>query len=112
MHKSIRLIAAPIALAFATGALADDPPMNSAGADSAVETLKSSLKGETGFKVDKVRVNDNGVACIKYHVAGDMGQDEHAQAVVESGKVLRSTGRTTEFANAWNSKCAGKKAAT
>jgi len=113
MHKSIRFIATPLALAFAAGALANEmPTTSSAAADSAVEALKSSLKGETGFQVDKVHMTDNGVACIKYRVAGDKGQDMHAQAVVDSGKVLRSTTRSTEFANAWNSKCAGKKTAS
>jgi len=113
MHKSTRFIAAPIALAFVAGAFANDmPATNSAAADSAVETLKSSLKGETGFQVEKVHVTDDGVACIKYHVAGDKGQDEHAQAVVESGKVLRSTTRSKEFADAWNGKCAGKRTAS
>ncbi|HET7812524.1 MAG TPA: PepSY domain-containing protein [Steroidobacteraceae bacterium] len=113
MHKSIGLFVAPLALAFAAGALAaDEPSTSSTAADSAVEALKSSLKGESGFKVDKVHVTDDGVACIKYSTAGNMGQDVHAQAVVDSGKVLRSSGRTTEFANAWNSKCAGKTAAS
>jgi len=112
MHKSFTFIAAPIALAFTAGALANDSPtMNSTAANSAVEALKASLKGETGFQVDKVHMTDDGVACIKYVVAGDKSQDVHAQAVVEGDKVLRSTGRSKEFANAWNAKCAGKKTA-
>ena len=111
MDKSYRLIALPIALAFSLGAFANDATTDSAAATSAVEALKSSLKGETGFQVEKVHVTDDGTACIKYTVAGDKSQDTHAQAVVQGDKVLRSTGRSKEFADAWNSKCAGKRTA-
>lgn len=113
MHKSFKFIAVPMTLAFAAGALANDSPTaNSAAASSAVEALKASLKGETGFEVNKVHVTDDGTACIKYSVAGDKSQETHAQAVVEGDKVLRSTSRSKEFANAWNNKCAGKKTAS
>ena len=54
MDKSFSLIGLSIVLLFATSALAEDPTMDSAAASSAVEALKSSLKGETGFQVDKV----------------------------------------------------------
>ena len=52
-------------------------------------------------------MTDGGIACITYRVANDNGGESRAQAVVEGEKVLRSTSRSTEFANAWNTKCAG-----
>jgi hypothetical protein len=100
------LIAAPLAFVPVSGALADD--RTKADEDSpAVVTLKSSLSSTRGFEVEDVRMTDSGVACIKYRVPNDSGGETHAQAVVEGEKVLRSTTRSTQFAKAWNSKCAG-----
>jgi hypothetical protein len=113
MHKSFRLIAVSTAIAFSAGAFAnDDPAMNSSSANSAVEALKASLKGESGFQVDKVVMSDDGAACIVYRVAGGTtGSVTRAQAVVEGDKVLRSSTRSPEFEKAWKDKCAGKKTA-
>ena len=71
-----------------------------------VAALKSSLPSTIGFEVDNVVTTDAGVACIFYRVANDNGGESKAQAVVEGDKVLRSSSRSTQFAKAWNSKCA------
>ncbi len=81
-------------------ALADD-----SGSSDQVETLKSSLKSTMGFKVDNVRVTDDGTACISYRVNNDKGGVSSAKAVVQGAKVLRSTSGQSDFAKAWNSKC-------
>jgi hypothetical protein len=56
--------------------------------------------------VDNVHMTDDGVACINYRVGNDNGGESRAKAVVEGEKVLRSTSRNSDFAKAWNSKCA------
>jgi hypothetical protein len=94
-------------VALAPLAAVANEPATSGAASEPVETLKSRLPSKAGFKVDDVRMTDGGIACIKYRVANDNGGESRAQAVVEGEKVLRSTSRSTEFANAWNTKCAG-----
>jgi len=101
--STIALLVALVPLA----AVAGEPATSSAASSEPVETLKSRLTSKSGFKVDDVRMTDGGVACIKYRVANDNGGESRAQAVVEGEKVLRSTSRSKEFADAWNSKCAG-----
>lgn len=106
MKSSRLLIAMPLALLLATGALADGR-MNSSESSPAVETLKSKLSSTSGFAVDNVRTADDGVTCIDYRVANDMGGETHAKAVVKGDDVWRSTTRSTKFQKAWNEHCAG-----
>jgi hypothetical protein len=88
-------------------------PMTAAvAADSTsdpVEALKASLQTTVGFEVDDVRTSESGASCIRYRVTNDTGGESKAQAVVDGNEVLRSTSRSTKFAKAWNSKCAGAK---
>jgi len=105
--STIALLVALVPLA----AGADEPATSGAGSEP-VELLKSRLPSKAGFKVDDVQMKDGGVACITYRVANDTGGESRAQAVVEGEKVLRSTSRSTEFAKAWNSKCAGSGGGT
>jgi hypothetical protein len=100
------LIALAVAFVPMTAAAADDRTASSENSD-AVAALKASLPSTRGFEVDNVRVTDAGVSCISYRVPNDTGGETRAQAVVEGDKVLRSTGRNSKFAKAWNSKCAG-----
>lgn len=109
-RRLLRRVALPLlALSFAfvplSAALADADE-----ASPAVATLKSSLPSTRGFEVESVRTTDSGVACITYRVPNDRGGETHAQAVVEGDQVLRSTSRSSKFAKAWNSKCAGADA--
>ena len=84
-------------------AIADEPV---AGADSSeVAALKADLPSTLGFKVDKVKMTDAGVACIKYRVSNNKGGESPGMAVVEEGKVLRSQNGNSAFEKAWNSKC-------
>jgi hypothetical protein len=109
MDLSHRLIALPIALALATGALAAEgaADSNSAAASESVEKLKSRLGSPPGFQVEDVRVASSGAACIRYRLSTNTGGETHAKAVVQGEKVLRSTSRTREFEEAWNSQCTG-----
>jgi hypothetical protein len=104
--NTFRVVASLIAFAPLTAAIAGDPAPADANAES-VAKLKSHLSNTMGFKVDDVRMTGDGVACISYRISNDYGGESHAKAVVEGEKVLRSTSRTQDFANAWNSKCAG-----
>jgi hypothetical protein len=106
---ALRLIALPFALVSFVS-VADEPPVSVEGS-APVEMLKASLPNSIGFKVDKLHMTDAGVACIKYRVGNDMEGESRALAVVEDGKVLRSTNGNAKFEKAWNSKCAGSKAA-
>ena len=105
--NTFRVVASLIAFAPLTAALAADPAMSSDANSEPVAKLKSRLTNTLGFQVDDVLMTDDGVACISYRVANDNGGVSSAKAVVEGEKVLRSTSRTTDFADAWNSKCAG-----
>ena len=104
--NTLRIAASLIALAPLTAALAGDPSTADANSES-VAKLKSRLPNTMGFKVDDVRTTGDGVSCISYRFSNDNGGESHAKAVVEGEKVLRSTSRTADFADAWNSKCAG-----
>jgi len=106
MKSSGLLIAMPLALLLATGALADDR-MKSSESSPAVETLKSKLPSTNGFAVDNVRAAEDGVTCIDYRVSNDLGGETRAKAVVKGDDVLRSTTRSTKFQKAWNKHCAG-----
>jgi hypothetical protein len=99
MDLSHRLIALPVALAFAAGAFAAE--------SEPVEKLKSQLRTETGFEVDNVRMASSGAACITYRITNDTGGESRAMAVVQGDKVLRSTSRSREFQDAWNKECVG-----
>ncbi len=103
------LIALPMAFAPLTGALADqsDSQPNATESSGAVETLKSSLRGASGFEVENVVMTGDGVACIRYSVNNETGGETHARAVVQGDKVLRSSLGNTRFQEEWNSKCAG-----
>jgi hypothetical protein len=100
--KTTHAIALLVALVPMTG-VADEPV---AGADSSeVAALKADLPSTLGFKVDKVKMTDGGVACIKYRVTNNKGGESPGLAVVEEGKVLRAQNGNSAFEKAWNSKC-------
>src|SRR5262245_4308378 len=103
MDTSRRFGVLAIALTFSAAAFA-----NEAEDSEAVQALKTSLTSTAGFDVDDVRMGADGVACIRYRVSNDQGGTTKAMAVVDGDKVLRSTSRSRDFQNAWNSKCAGK----
>jgi hypothetical protein len=103
--RAVWLIALPLGLAPFAGAAEEGK--SSDDASGPVEALKASLPSSVGFEVDHVRVTDAGVACISYHMPNDTGGVSRAKAVVEGDEVLRSTTRSSKFARAWNSKCAG-----
>jgi len=105
--NTLRVVTSLIAFVPLAGALAAEPAMSSDANAESVAKLKSRLPSTLGFQVDDVRMTDEGVSCISYRVANDNGGVSSAKAVVQGEKVLRSTSRTTDFADAWNSKCAG-----
>ena len=107
MATSHRLIVLPVALALSALALAEEPAKSmDKGEDSpAVQTLKSSLPSASGFKVDDERQGSDGVSCITYRVSTTTGSTMKAHAVVDGEKVLRSSSRSKDFENAWNTKC-------
>ena len=109
MDYSHRLIAIPLALALAAGALANDDK-NAAAASNpdAVAKLKTSLTSTAGFEVDTVRNGADGATCIAYRVDNPQGGETKAYAVVEGDKVLRSTSRSKKIEDAWNEKCVGR----
>jgi len=110
MNTSHRLAVLPIALVISAGALANDETTAGAVTNSeAVEKLKSSLPITTGFEVEKMRTTDSGISCITYRVKNDQGNETRAHAVVQGEKVLRSTSRSKDFENAWNSNCVAAK---
>ena len=95
-------------LLISIGALAAEPEANSgaAASDPAVAALKSRLPSTYGFEVDNIRKTGDGIACINYRVANELGGETRAQAVVKGDEVLRSTTRNAKFAKAWNAHCA------
>lgn len=105
MHKHI-LLALPLALALSAGAFAKDHH-KAYDPDTAVDTLKSTLKDINGFELEDVRRGDGGVACITYHVSNDQNGQSQSRAVVNGDKVLHEVTGNARFEKAWNSKCAG-----
>ena len=107
MHTSLRFFT--VALALCGAALANETDTAATAANSeSVAKLKSSLTSSSGFKVDNVRTGADGAACINYRVSNQQGADTKALAVVQGDKVLRSTSRSKDFEEAWNSKCVSK----
>jgi hypothetical protein len=106
--KTLRLLTIPAALVISIGVFANEGDKSPASAsDSAsVDALRTSLPSTMGFEVDNVRTTDDGVTCINYRVANDLGGETRAQAVVKGDDVLRSTTRSSKFAKAWNKHCA------
>lgn len=110
MHTSLRFLT--IGLAFCGAALANETDTAATAANSdSVAKLKSSLTDSSGFKVDNVRTGGEGASCINYRVNNQQGGTTKALAVVQGDKVLRSTSRSKEFEQAWNSKCVSKDGA-
>jgi hypothetical protein len=109
-----RLIALPVALALAAGAYAGDPKTEkTANHSDAVETLKSRLgTSAAGFEVKDVQVAPSGASCITYSVNNSTGGETRAKAVVQGDKVLRSTSRSDDFQEAWNTNCVANQRAS
>jgi hypothetical protein len=117
-HRTIaRVLAIPLALSLAAAAHADDKHdkkhSTTAGHSDAVEMLKSRLgPAAASLEVDDIQVASSGASCITYSVNNSTGGETHAKAVVQGDKVLRSTSRTNDFEDAWNTHCVGNRSAS
>ena len=108
MRKSGLFIAAPLALALSAGAFAGDKSHQSMSDSDAVERVKDTLTNINGFETEDVRMGDDGVTCVTYHVTNDQNGLSQRRAVVDGDKVLHEVKGNDKFERAWNGKCAGK----
>ena len=99
MHHSHGVIGLALVV-FAGAAFAE-----SDASSPAVEKLKSSLASTSGFQVENEREGNSGASCITYRVSSSNGGSTKAHAVVQGDKVLRSTSRSKDFEEAWNTNC-------
>lgn len=108
MRKTHLLLAAPLALAFSAGAMAEDRGSYSASEAEIVETLKSQLPSIHAFEVEDIRAGENGVTCVTYHVGNDNGGLSQSRAVVKGDTVLREYNGNARFEKSWNKNCASR----
>ena len=101
------LLALPLALALATGAVAKDQNKELDRVVT-VETLKSKLADSNGFEVADVRAGEDGFACVTYLVGDGAQGRSQSRALVKGDQVLRETNPHIGFEKAWNRKCAAK----
>lgn len=100
-----KLVIATSAILVVAAALAVEPsPSDSDTTTASVATLKAHLGNPKGLEIDEVRVTDDGIACIEYHVSKTRGH-----AVVEGDDVLKSPSDAERFDEAWNEHCLGPR---
>jgi hypothetical protein len=101
----MKLVIATSAILVVAAALAVEPAPSASDTTSAsVAALKSNLGNPKGLQIDEVRVTDDGVACIEYHVSKTRGH-----AVVQDEEVLKSPSDAERFDEAWNEHCLGPR---
>ena len=100
-----KLILATSAILVVAAALAVEPaPSASDTTATSVAALKANLGNPKGLEIDEVRVTDDGVACIEYHVSKSRGH-----AVVKDDEVLKSPSDAERFDEVWNKHCLGPR---
>lgn len=100
-----KLVIATSAILVVAAALAVEPaPSDSDITVNSVAALKANLDNPKGLEIDEVRVTDDGIACIEYHVSKDRGH-----AVVKGDEVLKSPSDAERFDEAWNKHCLGPR---
>jgi hypothetical protein len=104
------LIASSVAFVPLIGSTADRGAREASDrTDAAVAALKGSFEKTTRIEVEEVRVTEDGVVCIDYHMLDDPNGIGRAHAVVQGDEVLRSTTASPRFEEAWTDHCLGPR---
>ena len=103
MHIKKLLIASTVVLLPIASALGADTTANS------VAALKANLGNAAGLEIDEVRVTDDGIACIDYHLRSSEGGKSPGHAVVQGNEVLKSSSGDERFEKAWTKHCLGPR---
>jgi hypothetical protein len=103
--SATKLIIATSAILVVAAAFAVEPaPSASDITVTSVAALKANLGSPKGLEIDEVRVTDDDIACIEYHVKKSRGH-----AVVNGDEVLKSPSDAERFDEAWNEHCLGPR---